>query len=305
MQRYIVKRILQGMLTLVGLSLVVFILSRAGGDPVPLLVGFDAPEEVREAKRQELGLDKSWPNQYWIFVKDAVRGDFGDSVFYDEPAIDVVMDRLPNTVKLVAVAAAFGIPIGLLLGILCAIRRNKALDILGRTLAVAGQSLPGFWIGIMLILLFSVRWQVLPAGGMGGPSHYVLPPIAMAAFLVAGITRLTRSSMLEVLGSDYITFARARGTPESLVIVKHALRNAAIPVLTFTAPIVAAMLANTVVVETVFAWPGVGRLAYDSALGKDFAVIQLIVLLFGSLLIFVNLLTDILYAWIDPRIRYQ
>jgi peptide/nickel transport system permease protein len=238
-------------------------------------------------------------------VKDAVTGDFGDSLFYKEPAIDVVMDRFPNTLKLVAVAAGFGIPIGLLLGMLCAIKRNKAFDILGRTTAVLGQSLPGFWIGIMLILLFSVRWEIFPAAGMGGPLHYVLPPVAMGAFLVAGVTRLTRSSMLEVLGKDYITFARAKGTAESSVIVKHALRNAAIPVLTFTGPLVAAMMANAVVTETVFAWPGVGRLAYESTLGKDFAVMQVIVLLFGTILIFTNLLVDILYGWFDPRIRYQ
>ena len=293
------------MLTLVLLSVVIFVLSRAGGDPVPMLVGLDAPEEVREAKRLELGLDRPLPTQYWIFVKDAVTGDFGDSLFYEEPAIDVVMDRFPNTLKLVAVAASFGIPIGLLLGILCAIKRNKAFDVLGRTMAVLGQSLPGFWIGIMLILLFSVRWEIFPAAGMGGPLHYVLPPVAMGAFLVAGVTRLTRSSMLEVLGSDYITFARAKGTAESAVIVKHALRNAAIPVLTFTGPLVAAMMANAVVTETVFAWPGVGRLAYESTLGKDFAVMQVIVLLFGSMLIFTNLLVDILYGWFDPRISYQ
>ncbi len=305
MQRYIVKRILLGILTLVGLSVVIFVLSRAGGDPVPMLVGLDAPEEVREAKRLELGLDKPLPTQYWIFVKDAVTGDFGDSLFYEEPAIDVVMDRFPNTLKLVAVAAGFGIPIGLLLGMLCAIKRNKAFDILGRTTAVLGQSLPGFWIGIMLILLFSVRWEIFPAAGMGGPLHYVLPPVAMGAFLVAGVSRLTRSSMLEVLGKDYITFARAKGTAESSVIVKHALRNAAIPVLTFTGPLVAAMMANAVVTETVFAWPGVGRLAYESTLGKDFAVMQVIVLLFGTILIFTNLLVDILYGWFDPRIRYQ
>jgi peptide/nickel transport system permease protein len=305
MQRYIFRRILLGMLTLVGLSMVVFSLARVGGDPVALLVGFDAPPEVREAKRQELGLDRSLPVQYWLYMKDVVTGDFGDSLYYNQPAVDVVMDRFPNTLKLVAVAAGFGIPIGLLLGILCAIKRNKVFDILGRTMAVIGQSLPSFWIGIMLILFFSVRWEIFPAAGMGGPSHYVLPPIAMAAFLVAGVTRLTRSSMLEVLGSDYITFARARGAPESLVILKHALRNASIPVLTFTAPMVAAMIANAVVTETVFAWPGVGRLAYEATLGKDFAVIQLIVLLLGTMLIFVNLLTDILYSWFDPRIRYR
>jgi peptide/nickel transport system permease protein len=293
------------MLTLVGLSMVVFSLARVGGDPVALLVGFDAPPEVREAKRQELGLDRSLPVQYWLYMKDVVTGDFGDSLYYNQPAVDVVMDRFPNTLKLVAVAAGFGIPIGLLLGILCAIKRNKVFDILGRTMAVIGQSLPSFWIGIMLILFFSMRWEIFPAAGMGGPSHYVLPPIAMAAFLVAGVTRLTRSSMLEVLGSDYITFARARGAPESLVILKHALRNASIPVLTFTAPMVAAMIANAVVTETVFAWPGVGRLAYEATLGKDFAVIQLIVLLLGTMLIFVNLLTDILYSWFDPRIRYR
>jgi len=305
MQRYIVKRILQGLLTLLGLSIVVFILARVGGDPVPMMLGMDAPPEEVQALREKLGLDRPLTTQYWIFITDALRGDFGESLWLKRPAWDVVMEKLPNTLKLTLFASAFAIPIGIAIGVLCALKRNKAFDILGRTLAVLGQSLPGFWIGIMAILLVSVRWEIFPAGGMGGITSYFLPALAMGAFLVAGITRLTRSAMLDVLDSDYITFTRAKGLAETSVILKHALRNASIPVLTFTAIILAHLMAGSIVAETVFAWPGVGRLAYGAVLSRDFPIIQTVVLLYGGLYIFVNLVTDILYAWFDPRIRYQ
>ena len=304
MRQFIVKRVLQGLFTLFALSVVVFILARVGGDPVYLLVGLDAPPEVVEAARHELGLDEPLIVQYGIFIKDALTGDFGDSILYRKPALDLVLDRLPNSIKLVAFASVFSIPIGLLIGILCAVKRNKPIDILGRIVAVLGQSLPGFWIALMLIMFFSERSTLLPVGEMGGLDHYILPSLSLGAFLVAGIARMTRSSMLEVLSADYIVSAKARGIPQHTVILKHALRNALIPVITFGAMMIVGMMGSSVVVETVFDWPGVGRLAYQTALAADYSVIQLIVLFMGAIFIVSNLLVDILYAWIDPRIRY-
>jgi peptide/nickel transport system permease protein len=305
MQRYIISRVLQGILTLVALSLVVFMAARATGDPVLLLVGPDAPEEQREAIREELGLNKPLITQYLIFAKNAIKGDLGTAIRGGEPVSRMIMDRFPATVKLALATSVFAVFLGLILGILCAIKKNKAVDWLGRIIAVLGQSLPSFWVGIMLMLLFSVAWGILPVAGIGGPTHYILPVLAGGGFLLAGIARLTRSSMLEVLGSDYITFARARGTSESLIVLKHALRNAAIPVVTFAVVLMAFMLTGSIVIETVFAWPGVGRLAYQSITSRDFPVIQGIVLLYGAIFVFANLLADILYVWLDPRIRYQ
>jgi len=305
MQRFIIVRVLQGLLTLFALSLVVFVLPRATGDPAFLYLGPNATEEQYQEFRERQGLDKSLPAQYLIWVREAVSGDFGESIYFGLPVSEVIVQRLPATIKLAFAAGAFAILVGLILGVLCAIKRNKAIDWLGRIIAALGQSLPSFWVGIMLILLFAVSWGVLPSSGMDSPKHYILPVLTMSWALLAGITRLTRSSMLEVLGSDYVAFVRARGTPEFKVILKHALKNAAIPVLTFAAVLFALMLTGSVIVETVFSWPGLGRLAYISILARDYAVIQAIVLLYGAIFILVNLLADILYAWLDPRIRYQ
>lgn len=305
MQRYIIIRVLQGVLTLVALSVIVFVLPRATGDPVLILAGWDSTEEQREVVREELGLDKGLPTQYWIFAKGVLRGDLGESFLRDRPVTEIIMDRLPATIKLALPAGFFAILIGVGIGILCAVKRNKASDVIGRITAMLGQSLPSFWVGIVLILLFSVMWQLFPAAGMGGPSHYVLPVVTLSWFLTAGIMRLTRSSMLEVLGSEYVAFARARGISETSVLLKHALRNAAIPIVTFSAVLMGFMLTGSVVVETVFAWPGLGRAAYESIVARDFPVIQGIVLFYGTIFIFFNLVADILYAWLDPRIRYQ
>ncbi|MFC2000237.1 ABC transporter permease [Chloroflexota bacterium] len=305
MQRYIIIRLLLGILTLVLLSIVVFAMSRATGDPLLVLLGTQATEEERESARHELGLDKPLPNQYFIWARDVLQGDLGKSIRSKRPVTELIRERFPETVKLAVATVIFTIPLGLVLGVLCAIKRNKLIDMIGRFIAVLGQSLPGFWVGIMLMLLFAVTWNVLPASGTGGPSHFVLPVITMGLAFLAGILRLTRSSMLEVLGSDYITFARAQGTPEKLVILKHALRNAAIPVITLSTVLFAYLLTGSIITETVFAWPGLGRLAYDAIFSRDFPVIQGIVLLYGAIFVTLNLLADLLYAWSDPRIRHR
>ena len=304
MPRYILGRVLLGVLTLFVLSVVIFALSRETGDPLLYVVGTEATPEQREQARQDLGLDKPLPTQYLIWAGNAVQGDFGKALVGRRPAADVVMERFPATVKLAVAAMLFAIPLGLMLGVLSAVYKDRLVDAVGRTVAILGQSLPSFWIGIMLMLVFSVKLGLLPAAGMGGPKYFILPTVTVGMFLIAAITRLTRSSMVEVLANDYIRTARAKGLPERLVIARHALRNAAIPVLTLSAIMFAYALTGSVVAETVFAWPGVGRLAFQSVTARDFPVVQVVVLLYGAIFIAINLLTDILYSWIDPRIRY-
>ncbi|MBL7120183.1 MAG: ABC transporter permease [Dehalococcoidia bacterium] len=309
MGRFVVTRILIGLVTLVLLSMVVFFLPRlTGQDPVYVLLPNDATQQDMDDLREELGLDRPIPTQYWIFIKNAVRGDFGNSVFIKEPVTELIWDRLPATLKLATATALVVIPLGVILGVLCAIRRNRIPDIIGRAVAIAGQSLPSFWVGIMLILLLSVTWGLLPTSGMGGTwelKYYVMPVITLGWVMLAALTRLGRSSMLEALGSDYITFLRAKGLPERSVVAKHALRNAAIGVVTMAAMMFAYMLTGSIVVESVFSWPGLGRLAYESVMRADFPLIQTIVLLYGVIFLFMNFVADVLYSVLDPRIRLQ
>lgn len=305
MQAYILKRLLLGLVTLIGLSVIVFGVTRASGDPIPLLLGSQATVEQIEAERERLGLDEPLPVQYWKFVQEAVSGDLGDSLFYREPASEIVMDRFPATLKLILISMVFAVPLGILIGVLCAIKRNKTFDILGRTLALLGQALPIFWVAILLVLLFSVKWEIFPAAGMSGPKSYVLPCVTIGLFIVAAFTRLTRSAMLDVLGSDYIAFGRARGLSEKSLVLKHALKNAAIPILTFVGLLLARLLAGAVAVEAVFGWPGIGLLAYESVISGDYPIIQTIVLFIGAVVIGINLVIDLLYGQLDPRIRYQ
>lgn len=302
--RYIATRIMASVLTLAALSMLAFVLPRLGGDPVVLLLPADATEIDRQALTEELGLDKPVLTQYWIFVKNAARGDFGESVFIRLPVTQLIMERFPNTLKLAGVTALFVIPTGVLLGVLCAARRNKFADWLGRSTAILGQSLPAFWLGIMLIILLSVELGLLPTSGMGGPKTYVMPVITLGFVSLAGLIRLTRSSTLEVLGSDYVAFLRATGITERSIVLKHALRNASISIVTMAAVMFGFMLTGSIVIECVFAWPGMGRLAYESVLRADFPLIEGIVLFYGFIFISMNLLADILYAWLDPRIRY-
>lgn len=304
MLRYIFFRILQGLATLIGLSIIVFLLSRAAGDPVLLLVGPDVPVEEMEAVRHELGLDRPLIAQYFTYVGDMVTGDLGRSIFTHLPVSELILERFPATLKLTFATVIFALPVGILIGVFCALKRNRLGDIMGRTIAVIAQSMPSFWVGIMLVLVFSVRWEVFPAAGMDGPISYFLPVLAMGGFLVAGVARLTRSSMLEVLGAEFIAFARARGTPEASVVFRHALRNAAIPVLTLAAVLTGYLLMGSVVTEVVFAWPGLGRLAYQAIASRDFPIVQSVVLFYGGIFILINLFVDILYGWLDPRIRY-
>jgi peptide/nickel transport system permease protein len=286
------------------ISLMVFTLVRIGGDPTEAFVPEEATEATVELIRARLGLDKPFYQQYWIFFKDMVRGDLGESKVTKEPVTGKLLERLPATLSLAGISMGIALVIALPLGVLSAVYRDTPIDRLAKILAFLGQSTPQFWMAIMLMVLFGVILQVLPVAGRGGPSTYVLPGITMGWFVVAGVVRLTRSSMLDVLDSDYITMARAKGLSERIVVWKHALRNAMIPVLTFSGLILGGFMNGSVVVEVVFAWPGLGRLALDAVVSRDFPVVQGMVMMVGAFYIVINLLVDLLYAAIDPRIKY-
>jgi peptide/nickel transport system permease protein len=304
MQRYIIKRILYAWVSLVLLSITIFCLVRISGDPALLMVEPGAPEEALQAIRQEFGLDKPWVVQYAVFVTNIVQGDFGTSIYYHYPAFDLYLQRLPASLLLAVVAMAISLLLGIPIGIVSAVRVNTWFDTLGKTFALLGLSLPSFWVGLMLILLLSVYLGWLPSSGSGRLEHIIMPAFSLGWVFTAAHTRLARSAMLEVLGSEYIKLARIKGLSERLVIIKHAFKNAIIPVLTLAGINLVLMVNVAVVVESVFAWPGVGRLLYEGIAFRDFPVVQTTVLMGGVMIVGINLIVDILYAYVDPRIRY-
>lgn len=304
MGRFALTRALQSLVALAILSVVVFVLARATGDPLQLILPANATEEDFANARQYLGLDQPLVGQYFRFVGNAVRGDFGTSLRARRPVLELIADRLPASLKLAAFSMAVSLAVAFPLGVMAAVRKDTALDRLAQVVAVLGQSLPTFWVGIILIEVVAGRLQWLPAGEAGGLAHYILPGFTLGWFVVAGLMRLLRSGMLEVLDSDYVKMARIKGVAERRVIWRHALKNALIPVVTFAGIYFAILVTTAIVVETVFAWPGLGRLAYEAISGRDFPVIQAVVLLTAVIVAAVNLGVDCLYALIDPRIRY-
>jgi peptide/nickel transport system permease protein len=305
MHRYIVRRFLQSILALLVLSMLIFCMSRLTGDPTLLMLPDDATQEDIAQLRRALGLDRPLPVQYWVFISNAVQGDFGRSIKGQMPVIDMIKERLPNSIKLAAVALGIAVLLAFPLGVLAAVYKGTALDTCANIVAVLGQSLPQFWVGIVLIQIFAVRLHWLPVAGVGSIFHYILPAFTLGWFVVAGMMRLLRSSMLDVMGSEFVKLARIKGLPARTVIWKHALRNALIPVLTFGAIYLAILVTGAILVETVFAWPGVGQLIYQGIVFRDFPVVQAVVLLTAGIVITVNLLVDITYAYIDPRIRFS
>jgi ABC-type dipeptide/oligopeptide/nickel transport system permease component len=303
-QRYLIKRLGQSAVTLVALSVIVFCLTRFTGDPIALMLPDDASHEEIVQLRSALGLDQPLPVQYWYFISRAARGDFGRSIKGQVPVMELIKDRLPHSIKLAAVALAITLLLALPLGVMAAVKKGTAIDTLANVVAVLGQSLPQFWVGIVLIQIFAVRLRLLPVAGTGSLYHYALPGFTLGWFLVAGIMRLLRSSMLEVLDSEFIKLARIKGLSAPTVIWKHALKNALIPVLTFGAIYLAILITGAILVETVFAWPGVGQLIYQGIVYRDFPVVQAVVMLTALIVVTVNLLVDLAYAYIDPRIRY-
>ena len=305
MQRYIVRRLLLSLITLLILTVVIFGISRAaGGDPVELMLPNDAPAEARVAMRAYLGLDKPLYIQYWRYISRFLQGDLGESIRLHQPILDVVRERASNSVKLGLAAIAITVLMGVPLGVVAAVKRDTIVDAVAKIIAVLGQSMPQFWLGIVLIQVFAARLHWLPAAGLGGPNHYVLPAITLGAFLVTGIMRLVRSSMLDVLGSEYVKLARIKGVPEWKVVWKHALRNSLIPVVTFGGNYLGILFAGAIIVETVFAWPGLGDLVYRGIVWRDYPIIQALVLLLAIVVTISNFVVDILYAYINPRIRY-
>lgn len=305
MQRYILHRILGSIVALLILSMVIFALGRVTGDPVLILLPPDATEEAIDLLRASLKLDRSWPVQYWQFMSNAARLDFGNSIKARRPVTELIGPKVLVSLKLGLVAMVITLLMGVPLGVLAAVKRDTFLDTGAKLIAVLGQSLPQFWVGIMLIQLFTVRLDLLPAAGTGGITHYIMPGFTLGWFVAASIMRLLRSSMLDAMDGEYVKLARIKGLPEWKVVWKHTLRNALIPVLTLGGTYLAAFITGAILVETVFAWPGLGRLVYDSIIWRDFPVLQSLILMIATVVISVNLFVDILYGYIDPRIRYS
>jgi ABC-type dipeptide/oligopeptide/nickel transport system permease component len=305
MKRFILKRLGYAVLSLLLLSLTIFLFVRLTGDPAVLLVEPGASKADLEAIRAQLGLDRPIWVQYGQFMSSLVRGDLGHSFYYRTPVLELYLSRLPYSLLLAAAAMAFSLLVGIPSGILAAVRVNQWWDSAGKIFSLLGLSLPSFWVGLVMILFFSVYLGWLPSSGSGTALHVVMPAFALGWYFAAAHMRLTRSSMLEVLGSEYVKLARLKGLSEALVIGKHAFKNALIPVLTLAGINLVVMVNVAVVVETVFAWPGVGRLLYEGISFRDFPVVQATVLIGGAMIVIVNFLVDILYAVIDPRIRYE
>jgi peptide/nickel transport system permease protein len=305
MQRYIVVRLVQGIITLLVLSLAVFLSVHLTGDPALYLLGPEGTQQDYEQLKRNLGLDKPLPVQYALFLGDIVRGDFGTSHITGQPARKTLMERFPATLELAGVAFLLTMLIGIPLGVVSAVKRDTIIDQFGKFFAVLGIATPHFWVAIMLILLFGAILGWLPTFGRGGIDHFILPAFVLSWGGMAGIVRLVRSSMLEVLDSEYVKFARVKGLSENMVIYKHALKNAVIPALTFGGLTLAGLLNGSVAIEVVFAWPGIGRLMLQGINQRDFPIIQATVLAAGFFYIVISLIVDILYAYVNPRIRYE
>ena len=303
MTRFLAGRVAQTLLSMLVVISIVFVLTRLSGNPIDLLLDVNASERDQEILTHHLGLDRPLPVQYAIYVKNIFLGDFGTSIITRRPVTDHIRERLPATAELGIVAMIMSVLIGVPLGMYSAVRRGGALDTGARVFAVLGQSMPAFWLGLMLILLFGVVLGVLPAGGRGGIQHLILPAFTLGYFTSAAILRLTRSAMLEVLGSDYIKFARLKGLHEQVVLWKHGLKNALLPVVTFAVLLFVQFLGGAVVTETVFAWPGLGRLILESITTRDYPIVQAGVLVLSALYLTGNLFVDVLYSYLNPKIR--
>jgi peptide/nickel transport system permease protein len=304
MIRFVLSRLAQSLIALAILSVVVFVLARFTGDPLHMIMPMSATEEDFANARRYLGLDRPYLEQYLTFVGRAVTGDFGTSIRARRPVNEILRERLPNSLKLALFAMTVSLAMAFPLGILAAVNKGTGIDRAAQIISVLGQSLPSFWVAIVLVEFVAGRLQWLPAGGNEGLASYVLPGFTLGWFVVAGLMRLLRSGMLEVLDSEYVKLARLKGVVERRVVWMHALKNALIPVVTFAGIYFSILVTTAIVVETVFAWPGLGRLAYEGISSRDFPVIQAVVLTTAAIVTVVNLAVDLLYAFIDPRIRY-
>jgi ABC-type dipeptide/oligopeptide/nickel transport system permease component len=298
-----VLRILYSIVTLFILSMTIFTIVRLTGDPALLMAEPGARPEDLARVRQQWGLDRPWPVQYVSFMQNVVTGELGKSFNYRLPVSELYFQRLPNSLQLALAASAISLLVGIPAGIISAVRVNSPWDNLGKIIALLGLSIPGFWLGLVLILVFSVWLRWLPTSGTGDWQHLIMPAVALGWYFSASLLRLTRSSMLEVMRSEYIKLARLKGLPETVVIAMHAFKNALIPVFTLAGVNLVVMVNAAVIIEVIFAWPGIGRLLYEGIFQRDFPLVQGVVVMAGFMIIGVNLIVDILYAFIDPRIR--
>lgn len=305
MTRFIIIRLLQAIIAILGIMVLVFFLVRAAGDPMELLKNPNMTEEQFELLKTRLGLDKSYAEQFWVYIGDLAQGDLGTSLLKQRPIVDMIGESLPNTLKLTIPSFVIGMTLAVFLGMMAATRRDTFWDQGVKFVAVLGQALPGFWVAIMAMLVLSVYWKLLPVAGMDTPAHYVLPVGTMIFFMLPGMMRLVRSCMLDVLDSEYIKLARIKGLPERTVIWKHAFRNALITPLTTLGLLIPQLVLGAVITETIFNWPGMGRMIVESTFARDFTVVQAITILTAVLVLGVNLLVDISYAYVDPQIRFQ
>jgi ABC-type dipeptide/oligopeptide/nickel transport system permease component len=303
MTRFILRRTFYAVITLIILSLTIFTVIRMTGDPVTLLAEPGARTEDLDRIRADWGLDRPWPVQYLVFARNVFTGDLGTSFNYQMPVSSLYFQRLPKSLQLAAAATLISLLIGIPAGLIAAVRVNSAWDNFGKVIALFGLAVPGFWLALVLILVFSVWLQWLPTSGSGSWRHLIMPALALGWYFAASLLRLTRSSMLEVMRSEYIKLARLKGLPGYAVIAIHAFKNALIPVLTLAGINLVIMINAGVIIEVIFAWPGIGRLLYEGIFQRDFPLVQGIVMLAGIMIVVINLMIDMLYAIIDPRIR--
>jgi peptide/nickel transport system permease protein len=303
MRTYVIRQLAQLVVVVVGISMLSFAILHVLGDPVLLLLPQNAGKEEFERYHKLLGLDKSMPVQYWKFASQAIQGDFGKSWYSDTPAFRLVLERMPPTIYLTSCGLVVALLIALPLGFIAALRRHSVVDNACTAVAVAGQAMPIFWLGIMLIIIFAVRLKLLPASGYGTWQHFLMPSFTLGAFLAPLTMRLVRSGVIEIMNTDYIRTARAKGFGERQVVGKHAFRNACIPVITVLGLQFGQLLGGAIVTETVFAWPGVATLTVESIRNQDFPVVQCAVILLALIIVSVNFLVDMLVGFIDPRIR--
>lgn len=306
MYRYIIRRLGQTVITLLAVSVIVFGLARLTGDPADVLMPMEATQEDRARILEHWGLDKPIHIQYAVFITNALQGDFGESLQWPgRDALDLVLNRIGATVQLGLAALLFAVVVAVPIGVLSAVHKDSRLDAIGKFIALLGQSLPHFWIGIIFMWIFAVHLRWLPTSGRGTLRHLIMPAIVIGWFQVAALMRLIRSSMLDALDSEYVKLARIKGVAEGAVVWKHALRNATGAPLTYFGIMMAYLVVGSITTETVFSWPGVGLLIVNAVTARDFQVVQAVALIFALVIILVNLGVDILYAYLDPRIRYE
>ncbi|MCC6180066.1 MAG: ABC transporter permease [Chloroflexi bacterium] len=305
MTAYIVKRLLQMVPVLLGITIVAFVLVRLTGDPATIMLPPEAPAETVAAFRQEFGLDQPIYVQYLRFIGDALQGDFGKSLRYKEPVGALFMERLPATLELAVGAMAIAIFIGIPVGVLSAVKKNSWIDTVTRFIALFGQAVPSFYLGLILIMILAVQYRLLPTGGRGSMAQLILPAVTLGVHLLALTARFSRGAVLDVLRQEYVRTGRAKGLSERVVLGRHVMKNAMIPIVTVIGLQVGAMFSGAVVTETVFSWPGIGRLMVQAISTRDFPIVQATVMIVAVIFVMVNLIVDLTYAWLDPRIKYS